>query len=684
MAGIHLQAFLGEMPIRDIRRLPNELATVAEDVRVDGGSMKPLYEATAITSLAATTKRVFRIPTGDLDTFSQSHWMQFDDEFTTVVRTPVTNDSHERYYWCSPTEGMRYNTKTRILAGDPSYKLGVVPPANAPTVTPDETTGERKKRTLGDGDFDADQYLADNPDVANYIALARTRFATEHYINYGRAEGRTRFFVPGTEEYEDIDGTSTYVMGSGEFDHEAYYNEYSDVLDGFHAQETSDALDHYIRFGEAEGRDFPVKAGTEEDLGFANPVVTRSYVYTYVTIYGEESQPSPPAEGVGAIDQVWNITIQQPPTIADRAPIDKIRIYRTVTGASGSTVFFRVDEIAVGGANVIADNKTDTVVSGASQLDSTLWAPPVDGMEGMIAMPNGIIAAWKGNTIWFCENFRPHAWPVEYELTVQYPIVGCGVFGNSLVVCTQSHPAIISGVRSVQMAMQDNLGAVPCTSRLSIVSTNMGVIYASEGGLVMVGPSGMQQITDPVIGRFTWWSKYKPYTIKASLVQGAYIATFTDGGVTRAFILDPNNAQAGLVHLTGISFEAGIQTDPWSGKALTIEGSTLMELLPPNGTPRYGRWVSKELQMPEPVNLAAGEIFYDPYDGDPLGAGEEVGEIIIYADNREIYNQPFPQRRRQFRLPSGFKAEVWQIEIRSRVRVHSIHLASSAAALKNV
>jgi hypothetical protein len=684
MSLLKFGTFLGEMPIRDVRLLPDQMAAVAENLRVDGGSLKTVNQSTQITALAGTTRRVFRIPTGALDTFTASFWMQFTDEDTAVARTPVVNDSFERYYWCSPTEGMRYNTRARIINGDPSYKLGVVPPATAPTVTPDPATGARKTRTIGGGEFDAAQYLTDNPDVASFISARRSIFAVEHYFFNGRAEGRTRPAVTGTAT---LDGNGNPIPGTGQFDIEAYYTLYPDVQAAFEAEEISSALDHYVRYGELEGRAFPVVAGTEEDLGFANPMVTRSYVYTYVTIYGEESQPSPPAEGVGAIDQTWTIAVTAPSTISERAPIDKVRIYRTITASSGRTTFFRVTEIAApvapaGWTTVHADTQTDTVVSGNLQLESTIWAPPPDGLQGLVAMPNGILAAWKGNTVWFSENFRPHAWPAEYETTVQFPVVGCGVFGNTLVACTTSNPAVISGVRSSTMAMQDNLGALPCTSRRSIVSTQMGVVFASENGLAMVGPSGVAVITDQIIGRYIWQQRYKPYSMRSCIADGGYLGTYTDGGVTKGFLLNLQNPAGGIVHLTDFAFEARVQTDPWSGKPLVVQSSALSELLPSTGTPRYGVWRSKEMQAPMPTNFAVGEVFYDAYTGPALGAGEFVGEIRIFADGRLIYDQPLTASGKEFRLPSGFKAEVWQIELRSRVRIHAANIASTLAELK--
>ena len=212
----------------------------------------------------------------------------------------------------------------------------------------------------------------------------------------------------------------------------------------------------------------------------------------------------------------------------------------------------------------------------------------------------------------------------------------------------------------------------------------MGVLFASENGLAVVGPSGVSLITEQIIGRYIWQERYKPYSIRACIADGGYLGTYTDGGVTRGFLINMQNPAGGIVHLTNFAFGAKVQTDPWSGKPLVVQTSALSELLPSTGTPRYGVWKSKEMQAPMPANLAVGEIFYDAYDGPALGEGEEVGEIRIFADGRLVYDQPFRASGEEFRLPSGFRAEVWQIELRTRVRVHAVNLASTLAELKRV
>lgn len=751
MPAIKQSIFGGMLPMRDPQLLPDAASQNARNVRLDGGSLKPVNEATSLAALTAGTRKVFRIPTGDVNDLSLSHWMEFTDPDTRIVRTPLVNDSFERYYWASPTGGIRYNSKARILANESSYRLGVEAPSVAPTVTPDPATGEKRDivTVIDEGEFDAAKYLLDLGDVSdnilavyrNYIyehwlqaaqagallgdadtfdheAWANTnpglrdaanqateQAAQDHYYTTGINEGRpfpddgagnfsaVRYVLDNPDISDnilavyrqhiyqhwqtngDVNNPPT-LPNSATFDHETYAATVPGLREKAMEAVERAARDHYYLEGQYEGREFPFREGTrqtETTQEFVQSTVTRSYVYTYVNAFGEEGQPSPPAEAVGAIDQTWNVTVTQPVGGGERAPVEKIRIYRTITAASGTTTFFHVADLDLG-TSAYADIETDSVVSGNNQLQSTLWAPPPEDLQGLISMPNGMFIGFKDSTIYVAENYRPHAWPVEYQVTVEYPIVGLGVFGSTCVVCTQGHPALLTGSRSASLTLQSNTAPLPCLSARSIVSTGVGVIYASESGLIVIGPGGINNITQELFGRYEWRRNYAPETISACVAEMKYLAVYTQGGTTQAFLFNPLNPAEGITILDGFTGDAVVATDPWSGRPLLVQGNAVSELLPTSGTPKTARWKSKQHQVPAPLNMAAGELFHDGSESD--------GRVRVWADYRLIYDEPFKDSGKTFRLPSGFKAEVWEYEIETRVRVHSLALSTTAFELR--
>ncbi|SAL04508.1 Spore coat protein SA [Caballeronia calidae] len=93
--------------------------------------------------------------------------------------------------------------------------------------------------------FDAEFYLASNPDVA---AAAVDPY--EHYVLFGKAEGRKGApEPPATGQAEDLEKQRAARSGLAVFDPEFYLEAAPDV-----AASGMSALDHYLNYGRAEGR----------------------------------------------------------------------------------------------------------------------------------------------------------------------------------------------------------------------------------------------------------------------------------------------------------------------------------------------------------------------------------------------------------------------------------------------
>ena len=182
------------------------------------------------------------------------------------------------------------------------------------------------------------------------------------------------------------------------------------------------------------------------------PNETRAYVYTYVSTFGtvkEESAPSPAATVTVSTSGGATVTVSgfsAAPTTGYN--ITHRRIYRTITGAS-QVVYSFVAEIPIATTSYV-DSLSVTQLG--SELQTLFWTPPPAGLKGLVAMPNGILAGFEGNQIYFSEPYYPHAWPDIYALTVDYPIVGLGVYDTTLVVLTTKFPYLISGVSLKQLA----------------------------------------------------------------------------------------------------------------------------------------------------------------------------------------------------------------------------------------
>jgi hypothetical protein len=60
---------------------------------------------------------------------------------------------------------------------------------------------------------------------------------------------------------------------------------------------------------------------------------------------------------------------------------------------------------------------------------------------------------------------------------------------------------------------------------------------------------------------------------------------------------------------------------------------------------------------------------------------DQYGIVRVYADNRLVMTRELRTSGELMRLPAGFKADYWQIEFETRVRINSVQLATSVKEL---
>ncbi len=235
-------------------------------------------------------------------------------------------------------------------------------------------------------------------------------------------------------------------------------------------------------------------------------VETRAYIYTFVNSWGEESAPSEPSELI-ELDQNDHVNVTcyantPAPDEANYVALTKYRIYRSSTTTS-SAEYQLVGEYDI---STIGTAQLDTKLQEALEetCPTLTWVIPPTNLKGLVGLPNGIMAGFFGKTLCFSDPFHPYAWPVEYQHTVEYNIVGLGVFGQTLVVLTEGNPYYYSGADSASMSGQKMESVQACASKRSIVSVEGGVIYASPDGICIASPRGVELATMGAYDKFDW------------------------------------------------------------------------------------------------------------------------------------------------------------------------------------
>lgn len=455
-------------------------------------------------------------------------------------------------------------------------------------------------------------------------------------------------------------------------------------------------------------------------------VATRLYGYTWVTAFGEESEPCPVSNAVD-----WKpgntVTLSgfaEPPP--DRQ-ITLQRIYRSQTGRLG-TYFYLIAERAASD-----DAFEDNIAVDALQepLPSAEWNPPPADLVGLISMPNGMMAAHTGNDVYFCEPYRPHAWPEKYVLTTEVPIVGLAAIGTYLIVLTEGQPYLATGSSPETMQMVKLESTLPCINARGIVDMGFAVAYPSHEGLVAARADGSIGIVSGRLFDRDSWLALSPETMIGALHGGRYVAFYdtvdAEGGRNAGALFIDIQADQDLIRSSEIATAAFYDISDGGLYFLGEVAGDVYRLDAPAGSRHRLYWRSKPFILPYPENFGAIRIdSADTLSGEEkaaaaaardaaiaanaalIAAGSIGGEMNGAAINALPMNgdilQPMPEEAARVtvgiiadgqrvveiertnaptRLPSGFRAETWEIDVASNVKITRITMAKTMDELKS-
>ncbi|MBU9386647.1 hypothetical protein [Burkholderia multivorans] len=453
-------------------------------------------------------------------------------------------------------------------------------------------------------------------------------------------------------------------------------------------------------------------------------VYTRLYVYTFVTAFGEESEPCPISNQVNwqAGQTVTLSGFQAPPAGRN---ITKQRIYRSQTSLSGTDLYFIAERDAS------AANFVDNVQLKAQNepLPSLEWNAPPDDLMGLISLPNGMMAAFRGKELWFCEPWRPHAWPEKYVLTMDYNIVALGAYGTTIVVATDGQPYIVSGASPDTMSQEKLELNLPCINARGLVDLGYAIAYPSHDGLVVASSAGARVVTDQLMTRNDWL-RTAPDRFVSGQFFGRYLASYEyidpSGKALRgSFIIDLTGQEA-FLHRTDYKADA-TWYDISAGKLYLCIGQDIYEWDALDSENEILTWRSKQYVVQKPTNfgviLIEGSVLMTPeeeaaaetareaaqqYNDSIFGAPSIGGEINgaalgVYPVNGDALKRISEQRfvsvtvyadakpvatvsklNRVCRLPAGFLAQTWEVEVSANADIAQVTLAGTGAELAGV
>lgn len=712
---IRVAGFLGANRAINPRLLAEGIGVTSLNQKPGRGDLRPWRAPLAVASVPAGRKTIYRMGRDVAD--AGRYWLSWT---TTVhaVRGFDAGDTTERTYYTGDGAPKVTNNIVALNSGGwvngdalpkSSRPLGLPRPTSAPTVTvipapPDPDLG-KGVTTIADSQIAAltagNQLRlvlgTDTAGAQTITVAATTRSAIAEQMNALNG-------VAATAEDGSTDGRPAGVRV---------------ITDGNVTTFTIDWRSGSTGTWTLIAASATVSADTTDTQ-------TVYYVYTYVNDWGWESQPSPVStKSTRAQDETATIGgFVAPP--AGNYNINRIRLYRTQTGASGATEFYFLREIssettvvatalvrgnsyriktlgdtdwtAVGAPSNAVDVEftasgvgtgTGTAVAfGLTVADTiddnrglndllatTKWAPPPDTLRNLTALWDGMMAGIAGNSVRICEPYAHYAWPTSYELVPPDSTpVALGVIGQMLLVLTTGRPLQVAGSTPESMDQQPLPFVQSCVSARSAVSMGGGVAWASDDGLCWYDGSAPRVLTAGVMLREDWQALV-PSSIVGFQYEGMYFGSYDDGGGRKGFLLDPRNPNSGIYFLS-----AGYETayfDDYADAMFVLDGVNVKKW-DAGANFLTATFRSKVYRLERPVSFSCAKVVADAYPVTVKVLAADAGGAMVERLSRSVSSQA------PFRLPTGFRSTDWQVEVVCSSAVLGAALATSMDDLAEV
>lgn len=683
MTAYKLDIFSGIRPRYPESLLPDRAATVAKNCDFAYGELRNTKDGFLLNTMSNVPRSLY---TDDGVAFYT--W----PTDVNAVRSPLVSDQYDRLYF---TNGSSFQVTsrmgTRFNGGEPgtSYKVGVPKPTVAPTLT--------------------DSLPIVTPDTANfefqfYFELNGVKYQEQTVPGNYVGSGKWQITAPSIQSqvsYSNFSafpetgetGTVYLAKSSGR-----YYTwngtEYVQTSSDATPTEARPVVRMIGKWKEGNSTIFDLQSNNLQTSGLYNVSLvndqngstytvtldisvkdvdkdSRAYVYTYVNLYGEEGPPSPPM--LKTTGTTLDVTVQvTKDAISGYVPIKEIRVYRT---PSGSTI---ADYFYVGTVGALSGGPTFDFVDnlGAGLLNepisSTNYFPPPASLVGLMALPNGILCAWKGNELWFSEAYKPWAWPPGYVKPLPFTIVGGIAHGSGAVITTVQQPFIVSGVSSDAMTASKLNVAQAGVSKWSIASVDGTVIYASNDGLVVLnGNSGSLMQSEKFFTRDVWRSRYAAgLSSMVFSVWDGRLVVFSNTGAIVPFMIRVDEADGTMTDLPNLVASCAFISQ-LSDQFYYARNNSLYQFN--GGSAQTLEWFSKEEVLKVPTNFGFAQAVV-----------EGTWSIEFYAGGVLRHTKAVTSGVTDFRLPSGFKSDRWKIRITGQGRFRELRLANTAAELARV
>lgn len=671
MTTLSLRAFNGEFPRTPPYLLPDNAAQAAINCDFSEEQLQSLNGNSPLTTLANVIQGLY--------TEDGINFLSWVDD-TNAVRGPVLEDSHLRLYYTTTTDfRVTQRTQATPSGGPPasSWKVGVpystvAPTAsvgNAPTL-PDgivlawkffyEANGQRyQEQTITPTTVTVGREYTFVAPLIQILDRATDNIPPPDVDTIVSQVGEAYKATPDNA-IPCIEVTGTLPTGTQAF--KAYSSNsnfaQNNETENFNGLTVSLSV---VNDGGVTSIKFDYGKGFQQ---------TRAFVYTVVNIFSEESAPSLPLLVTYDIMQVPTLTL---PAVSPTGylPFSAFRVYGSVSASTGQTDYQLIGEVSTDGTLKTFDVVTKPALW-TTLLGTIGHLPPSSSLRNLMLLPTGILAAIKGNEVWFSEAYKGWAWNPENVITLPFGIIGAVLSASGIVVTTTVKPYIIYG--RLPESMQEEpilLAQAGITKNGMCDAGELGVFYLCNDGIANVrGGQGTISMGQRFFTRKKWRARYSPSvlaTMRLAYFDGCLIAYSLTAGA--AFIIRFDEATGSMSQLNGMAFAAGFIL-PQTDSLYLASGTTLTQFAA--GTPLSFQWTTKDFILPTPQTFGCIQV---------KGTGSL--SVDVFAEDAYVTTLTFTDSQVQ-RLPDGFKVTKLRLVLNGSGVVKELHVAPTIKALKNV
>ena len=660
MPAIKLDKFEGIVPRVTDKLLPERAAQTAQNVDLLSGRLQPFEDVGTATAIGASKISAYLWRRN-----SSSEWLTWTTDVD-VVKGPIADDTKERiYYIDNGTMKVTGWTTEKV-----TRNVGLSTPSK-PTIAK-EWYFALSKVTLTDwiyqGGIKTDEQTCTlisavrNEDEITYtfrsdllgdVGLPREAYAQLHIADPTGTGTPAESTIPTDAHMADQDRNNIYVdtvpllSGGVQYGTFQVVNQTGRIIN----------WNPWTSVGQSE-------ITLTCKLNYKKPSTQyQYYVQTFVDDWGQEGPASAISDRIEWIPGE-KITVTLPGATPAGENIAYRRIYRSAAGTSEDEFFFVAEQAH--GTGTYVDALTD------AELGEVMpqFKNPDSGMSGLIVMPGGYMAAFKGKTIYFTEPWMPYTWPAQYEVTIDYNVVAIHASGNDIIVMTTGTPYIITGSHPELTTVTRLMQKQACVSKRGVTQVGHMVLYPSPDGLVGV-EGGQARLLTEKFYRKEDWAALTP----ENLIAACYDKKYHGWSGSKSIIFDFDEELSAIT--TTDEQTTGLHEDIQTDSLYLIQGTDIVQW---RGAATFLKttWRSKEFQLAKCFDWKCCRIISDSYPID--GSGEEL-TLKLYANNvlvqtTEIFND-------DIRMLAIMRPErIWSIQVETYNPVDEIIIATSIEALK--